>query len=235
MKNALIIICSLVTITASAQSILGAWESSSTINGQQLKTVLLFSDKYQVATTFDSITGEFIKTTGGSYSINGNTMNQSIEFDSELPKNVGTQTTAKIDISEKLLIFAENSVTFKRIDKNEPGKLHGAWLMSGRVTNGERQLRDTSGPRKTMKILSGTRFQWIAYNVETQQFMGTGGGTYTTVNGDYNENIEFFSKDNSKVGLSLKFNYELNDGDWNHTGFSSKGDPINEIWSVRKK
>ena len=235
MKNVLIIICSLFTITSSAQSILGAWESSSLVNGQQVKTVLLFSEKHQVATTFDNSTGEFIKTTGGSYSINGNIMNQSIEFDSELPKNVGTQTAAKIDISENLLTFAENNVKFKRIDKNQPGKLHGAWLMSGRVTNGEKQIRDTSGPRKTMKILSGTRFQWIAYNIETQQFLGTGGGTYTTVNGDYNENIEFFSKDNSKVGLHLKFKYDLKDGNWNHTGFSSKGDPINEIWSVRKK
>ena len=26
-----------------------------------------------------------------------------------------------------------------------------------------------------MKILSGSRFQWIAYNTETRQFMGTGG------------------------------------------------------------
>ncbi len=236
MKNVLVlIIYSLFTITSSAQSIVGAWESSSTLNGQQLKTVLIFSDKFQASTTFDNTTGEFIKTTGGSYTINGNIMSQNTEFDSELPKNVGTQTTAKIEISENLLTFAENNVKFKRIDKNEPGKLHGAWLMSGRVTNGEKQIRDTSGPRKTMKILSGTRFQWIAYNIETQQFMGTGGGTYTTVNGNYNENIEFFSKDVSKVGLSLKFNYELNDGNWNHTGFSSKGDPINEIWSIRKK
>ena len=44
--------------------------------------------------------------------------------------------------------------------------------MSGRVRNGQKQLRDTNRPRKTMKILSGTRFQWIAYNTETQKFMG---------------------------------------------------------------
>ena len=84
-----------------------------------------------------------------------------------------------------------------------------------------------------MKILSGTRFQWIAYNTETKKFMGTGGGTYTTKDGKYSENIEFFSKDNSKAGLSLKFDYELLDGKWHHKGFSSKGDPIHEIWSKR--
>ncbi len=93
--------------------------------------------------------------------------------------------------------------------------------------------RDTSGPRKTMKILSGTRFQWIAYNTATKEFMGTGGGTYTTIDGKYTENIGFFSRDDSRVGASLEFNYELKDGDWHHSGFSSKGNPIYEVWSKR--
>ena len=85
-----------------------------------------------------------------------------------------------------------------------------------------------------MKLLSGTRFQWIAYNTETKQFMGTGGGTYSTVYGKYKENIEFFSRDDSKAGLKLEFDYEIIDGDWNHKGFSSKGDPLHEIWSQRR-
>ena len=82
-----------------------------------------------------------------------------------------------------------------------------------------------------MKILSGTRFQWIAYNTETKEFLGTGGGTYTTDNGKYTENIEFFSRDDSRVGASLEFDYEVKDGKWHHKGESSKGDPIYEIWS----
>ena len=48
------------------------------------------------------------------------------------------------------------------------------------------------------------------------------------------ENIEFFSRDDSKAGLSLQFDYDLIDGKWNHKGLSSKGDPIHEIWSVRQ-
>ncbi len=105
--------------------------------------------------------------------------------------------------------------------------------MSGRKRNGEIQLRDTSKPRKTMKIMSGTRFQWIAYNTETKQFMGTGGGTYTSVKGEYTEHIEFFSRDDSRVGASLKFNYSVVDRKWYHSGLSSKGDSIYEIWSIR--
>jgi hypothetical protein len=106
--------------------------------------------------------------------------------------------------------------------------------MYGRVRQGITHLRDINRPRKTMKILAGSRFQWIDYNTETKEFLGTGGGTYTVKNGEYVEHIEFFSRDNSKAGLSLPFNYELIDENWHHSGLSSKGEPIHEIWSVRK-
>ena len=116
-----------------------------------------------------------------------------------------------------------------------PGELNGAWLMSGRYRNGEKQMRSTDRPRKTMKILSGTRFQWIAFDTEKKEFKGTGGGTYTTINGKYSEKIEFFSRDNSRVGMNLEFNYNIDKGNWIHKGKTSKGDPLHEIWVKRKK
>jgi hypothetical protein len=123
---------------------------------------------------------------------------------------------------------------FSQIDTNTPGVLAGAWLMSARKRREELVPRSTDQPRKTMKILSGTRFQWIAYNTETKQFMGTGGGRYTTIDGVYTEHIEFFSRDNSRVGAALDFDFELEDGDWHHSGLSSRGDPIYEVWSLRR-
>ena len=102
-------------------------------------------------------------------------------------------------------------------------------MVDGKIEKG------TPGARKTMKILSGTRFQWIAYNNETKEFFGTGGGTYTTANDKYTESIEFFSRDSSRVGAKLEFDFSLIEGDWRHRGKSSKGDPIDEIWSKREK
>ena len=107
--------------------------------------------------------------------------------------------------------------------------------MSGRKSGDKIQPRNTDQPRKTMKIVSGTRFQWIAYNTETKQFSGTGGGTYVTINGKYTENIEFFSRDDSRVGASLDFDFSLKNGDWHHSGLSSKGAPMYEVWSIRPK
>lgn len=233
-KIILSLVLMICSVTLYAQSLVGAWERYSTSeNGDRLRSVVIFAEGYQVLTTYDANTGKFIYTNGGSWKLEGETMTEKVEFDTSNPENVGKEVSFQVNISEDEFAIVDHDMRFKRIDKGTPGKLQGAWLMSGRVRNGETQLRDTSRPRKTMKILSGTRFQWIAYNTETKQFMGTGGGTYTTEDGRYTENIEFFSRDDSKAGLSLEFNYNLKDGNWHHSGFSSKGDPMHEIWSVR--
>ena len=225
----------LITISVSSQSFIGAWEAvSESKEGIKIRTVVTFAKGYQVMTMFEAKSGKFITTNGGSWELVGDTMTEKIEFDTSDPERVGTEVSFKVFISDTEMGIVGQKMKFKRIDSGKPGELHGAWLMSGRIRNGKTQMRDTSRPRKTMKVLSGTRFQWIAYNTETKQFIGTGGGTYTTVNGEYTENIEFFSRDNSKAGLSLTFDYDLKNNNWNHKGFSSKGDPMHEIWSIRK-
>ena len=127
---------------------------------------------------------------------------------------------------------------FMSIDQGIESPIKGAWLFAGRKRNGEgdiQMLETTDRPRKTMKLLTGTRFQWIAYNTETKRFFGTGGGNYTAEDGKYTENIEFFSRDDARVGASLEFDFDVIDGNWHHSGKSSKGDPMYEVWSLRKK
>lgn len=164
----------------------------------------------------------FISTEGGTWTKDGDALRLTYEFDTANPERVGTTETARLDDR------------WKRLDSGTPGALHGAWLMTGRVRDGKASTR-TPGARRTMKILSGTRFQWIAYNVETKQFFGTGGGTYSTADGKYTENIEFFSRDDAKAGRSLEFRYELVDGVWNHIGKSTAGEAMHEIWERRGK
>ena len=217
-----------------AQSFVGAWERNHTSeNGEELKSVVIFSDSYQAISTYESKSGKFINSNGGTWELMGDTMTEKVEFDTNNPDRVGSEVTFKVKITETTMSIVGTDMEFQRIDDGLPGDLKGAWLMAGRVRDGKKQLRNTSGPRKTMKLLSGKRFQWIAYNTESKKFMGTGGGTYTTKNGVYSENIEFFSRDNSKSGIELEFEYEIIDNEWNHKGFSSKGDPLHEIWKPR--
>ena len=234
-KIFLLLTLCLITISVNSQSFIGAWEAASeSKKGIKIRTVVTFAKGYQVMTMFEAKSGKFISTNGGSWKLTGNTMTEKIEFDSSNPDRVGTEVSFKVFISDTEMGIVGQKMRFKRIDSGLPGKLQGAWLMSGRIRDGKTQMRDTTRPRKTMKVLSGKRFQWIAYNTETKQFMGTGGGTYTTINGKYTEKIEFFSRDNSKAGISLTFDFNLKNNNWNHKGFSSKGVAMHEIWSVRE-
>lgn len=220
--------------TVQSQSLIGAWEAVGTVGENEIRSVVILTEKYQVGTFYDAKTGAFKGTNGGSWVREGNTISETVEFDTENPERVGSTHSFEIELKGDELRIKDAPMVWKRLDNGTPGDLAGAWLISGRKRDGEIQKRDTNRPRKTMKILSGTRFQWIAYNTETKEFMGTGGGTYTTVDGKYTEHIEFFSRDDSRVGASLEFDYELKEGDWHHSGLSSKGQPIYEIWSLRE-
>ena len=172
-------------------------------------------------TSYKVDTNKFVKTIGGFYSENGSKLNVDLEFNS----NYKNDSISKIKIEKK--------ANWKKISLRE-NDLQGKWLMVGRVRNGNEQRRNLDRPRKTMKFLINGYFQWIAFNTETFQFSGSGGGKYITKDGKYIESIEYFSRDDSKVGLNLEFDYELINKEWNHKGFSSKGDPLHEIWVVRK-
>ena len=109
--------------------------------------------------------------------------------------------------------------------------------MSGKIEDGKTQLRDTNQPRKTMKILSGTRFQWIAYDTETKKFMGTGGGTYTTANGDYPSDYDGVS--DTERSVAIAFNVLVDDTPTDPVtpseppaGGSSGGGSIDLSWLV---
>lgn len=228
----IVILCG---IGSYAQSIIGGWERYHTSeSGEPLKSVVIFADGYQVLTTYHAKTGKFIHSNGGTWKLDGDMMTEKVEFNTDNAERVGTEVSFKVIITDNTIQIDGSDLKLNRIDDGTPGQLNGAWLISGRERNGSIQEMDTTRPRKTMKILSGTRFQWIAYNTETKQFMGTGGGTYTTTNGKYTEHIEFFSRDDSRVGASLTFNFEIKDNKWHHSGLSSKGNPIYEIWSIRK-
>ncbi|MGA0384223.1 MAG: membrane or secreted protein [Flavobacteriaceae bacterium] len=218
-----------------AQSPLGAWQANTQdATLEEVTVISIVSEGYQAITWYNTSSGAFIRTLGGAWSLNGSEWSLNVEFDSERPEQIGETLHFAIAQNTKGYSVSGMNLEFRQIDTNTPGALAGAWLMSARKRGETLEPRSTDQPRKTMKILSGTRFQWIAYNTETKQFMGTGGGHYTTENGTYTEHIEFFSRDNSRVGAALAFKFERIDNDWHHSGLSSRGDPIYEVWSLRK-
>lgn len=214
-----------------AQPLTGAWE----LKGPESTESRIYAGNFFAVAIYNLEGKQFVGTYGGKYAVNGDQMTETIEFDTRNPERVGTEvkSTVKISKDSKKLTVGPNELN--RADDGTPGQLSGAWLITGRFNDKGEVRRSTPGARRTMKILSGTRFQWIAYNVDTKEFFGTGGGTYTTKQGKYTENIEFFSRDNTRVGASLGFDFSLVEGEWHHKGLSSKGEPIHEIWTKREK
>jgi len=184
-------------------------------------TLIQFINNYYTEVVYEENPPRFISARGGfvSNTTSGSVVN--LEYNS-LFKNDSLRVIS-IPVLDNFVAVA-----------NKPQALDGQWLMGGRMRNGEISYRDTSGPRKTLKVLFNGRFQWIAFNTDTFAFMGTGGGNYSSVDGIYKEEIKFFSRDNSRVGAILLFDYELISGEWHHKGKSSKGVPIHEIWVQRE-
>lgn len=212
------------------RTLTGGWH----LQQGSIEQVLVFQDGYFSHTVFDKVNKKFTSTYGGIYKTNGKTLTLLIEFDSRSGEEVGKEIRFSHTVTEQQLLtdITGTQQPWARIDDGRD-KLAGVWRITGRMVDGKiNQMQ--RGDRKTLKLMSGTRFQWMAINPATKEFFGTGGGTYTFIDGKYTEHIEFFSRDSSRVGATLAFDGSVKDGVWNHSGKSSKGEPLNELWTKEK-
>lgn len=237
MKKLLLLCCCLSFGLLSAQDLEGSWKLVN-VNGEEVsdkEVVKIYQDGYFAFGSKEIPSNAFLMAGGGEYSHNPTVESSYIEaydFHTGDSTLVGTKKTFSLsgDGNNITLISSDNRrEIWERISDRE-NNLTGNWVITGRERNGELN-RMTPGDRRTIKILGGDRFQWVAFNSATKEFSGTGGGTYTAEDGKYQEEIAFFSRDDSRVGASLGFDYEVKDGEWHHSGKSSKGDPIYEVWS----
>lgn len=188
---------------------------------------------YLTHTIYKTEPAEFIKAVGGFFSADDNKLKVTLEFNSAYEQDGIKELEIPYTLSgERINLKLDKEMAFdKREAKNQA--LDGQWLFATRGPDTGQDRRGEKNPRKTLKFLLDGRFQWIAYQTETMRFSGTGGGSFTAEDGVYTENIEFFSRDNDRVGASLKFNFEIKGDDWHHTGKNSKGEPMYEIWAKR--
>jgi hypothetical protein len=228
----MLLCCCCALICSAQKNWTGAW--STNIDGNT--ATMICSESFFSVAIYNAAEKKFIGTYGGKYTLANKEVTFLEEFNTLDQSLINTPQKMSVDgKTNDLTIKAGNSIQqWKRIDDGTPGQIAGAWLITGRKVDNEMQAI-TPTARKTMKILSGKHFQWIAYNSETKEFFGTGGGTYTTEKGKYAETLLFFSRDNSRVGATLEFDFAMQEGKWIHAGKSSKGDPIHEVWTKREQ
>jgi hypothetical protein len=208
----------------------GAWVFNQiSESGTEITKVLLIKDGYLTQTEYELNSKKFIKTYGGRVSISENKISFRVDFSSEGTPNFADTITYSFKVVDGKLQLNDDEKRWHRID-NAESEMAASWFITGRKRSGEMQTT-TDGARRTLKLLTDTRFQWVAFNHDTGVFSGTGGGVFIAKNGNYIETIEFFSRDTSRVGAVLPFEFEIMNEQWHHRGRSSKGDPIYEIWS----
>lgn len=183
--------------------------------------------------SYSVLNKSYERTEGGPISMQGDQMTYTPEFNPADTAKVGIPVVYTVSMKNGVLTLRyDEAMVWMKIDDAGNALLSGAWRITERANDGQGELIKIhqSGTRKTLKVLSGTRFHWIAFDTAEKTFYNTGGGTYTAKNNKYTEKIEFMSKDNNKVGMSLSFDYKLENGRWDHKGNSSAGKPIHEIW-----
>lgn len=195
---------------------------------------LKMTEDYMIHTIYDTDPARFVKTEGGFYTIDGSELKVQLEFNSNYEADSVSSLEIPFALEKGRLVLGTTPRLVFSPMQSKAQDLDGQWLFATRGPDQGQDRRAEANTRKTLKYLQGGRFQWIAYDTEGMQFKGTGGGSYSSENGVYVEKIEFFSRDNSRVGAELKFDYELKGGDWHHTGKNSKGEPMYEIWGKRK-
>lgn len=196
--------------------------------------ILRLSSDYLIYTTYTSEPNHFMETFGGFFSMSEDVLKIQLEFHSNAADTIIRDMEWTYGYSEGNLIVNGNEALPYTMEPLLEQELDAAWLFATRGPDTGQERRGDDTPRKTLKFLQHGYFQWIAYNTETFEFFGTGGGRYAALEGNYIEMIQFFSRDDSRVGAELTFNYERKGNDWHHIGLNSRGEPLYEIWSIRE-
>ena len=232
MKSFFFLLLSVLPLLSWSQTPAGAWQKQT----DSTTETMIIADGNFMKGAYTTEGNRFVSASGGIMKIMPEELEMEVEFDNKNTAEVGSMhlISYRVTANQLQLTHHNEKETWVRVDDGKPGVLFGAWLFSGRKANAVDSITAyVPGVRKTMKILSGNRFQWAAFNTETKAFLGTGGGTYTAENGVYSENIAFFSRDDTRVGAKLSFDLSLSKPHWYHSGQSSKGDPIFERWTLR--
>ncbi len=221
-----------LSIAVHAQPSEGVYLSG--VRGEQgLQYELKLSDSYAVLSVYEVNPPRFVKTLGGYYMVRDGMLNWQLEFNSDFEQDRMQSLEVPIEMEGENLVWGKDKELLlqKQPANNQP--LDGLWLFATRGPDEGQDRRGEESSRKTLKFLIDGRFQWIAYDTESMRFSGTGGGQYEARDGRYTEYIGYFSRDNDRVGATLRFDYELKGPDWHHTGLNSRGEPLYEIWARR--
>lgn len=230
MKSTYLILCCLISAVATAQQP-SKFEGAYKFVEDETHGLWLFNDGYASQTFYKE--DEYLRVSGGTYELNHKTLEIHTLFNDNDSDKVGKTEKQLLRFEGENFIDSQGRIWIKQPEIDND--LVGAWRIKGRLNDGKFTEINHTGGRMTLKMLTDGYFQWIAFDSDKKTFSGTGGGAYTFEDGIYEESIMFFSRDNSRVGATLRFNGKVKNKQWEHTGKTSVGKPLHEVWIKAKK
>ena len=130
-----------------SDAVQGAWQATFSEGGQNITVSIIFSGGYISTATYQTDPAQFISTWGGSYQMNGKSVEVGFEFNTADTTKIGKKETPFTLENGVLKSTMGSNLLFSKIDDGKPGVLANAYLITGRKRDDELR-RSTPGARK---------------------------------------------------------------------------------------
>lgn len=110
----------------------------------------------------------------------------------------------------------------KTVNTSNPENLQGSWRLIRTIEHGAEDTTNRRDGKNVVyqKHITPTHFIWIEYDLDANELLGTGGGSYTYDGSRYIEDVQFFYPPGSNErGQQIVFNVDFGEGNWRHTGY----------------
>lgn len=216
-------------------SIVGAWQQ---IDKNGNTATMICAENYLMFAVYNSAEQKYVYAGGGSFQILKAESKTILSYKNDFYTKDSTLVGLTI---ANIFTLDKNSLTIEQgpligiwtrlEEKNNPSPIvNSLWRLRAKEDKAFKMQTVFKGPLKTLKLLSGEHFQWASFNIDTHQFFGTLGGTFSKRNEKYTEQIIFSSKSVKEIAPSFEYDCILNGKDWIHAGQNSTGTRIHEIW-----
>lgn len=227
----LLLICSL---SAQAESPLkGTWQQKFP-DGRT--ATLLCSENYLMLAEYHFIQKKYFRSAGGTYQLSKIGQKKVISFNKDFntqdPMSAGTTIATLYTLANNVLSIPQGPLagTWQKVVETGTSTLTGNWRLKAKEDTNFVMQTQLKGSLKTIKLLTKQYFHEVSFNIDTQQFFTSFGGTYSQKNKKYYEKINFNAMIPKQAGQSIEYDFLLNGKDWIHAGQSSKGERVNEVW-----
>ena len=171
MKQALTLLLIFTGQLALGQVPKGAWKSQEPTGST---SILIVGDSYLTIASYSFMNKYFERSEGGAFTMQGDKMTYIPEFNSADTAKIGIPVIFTITRKDDVLTLRyEEAMVWMLVDDASTVSMAGTWQITEKANNGQGALEKIhqTGTRKTLKLLSGSRFQWIAFDPGSKVFL----------------------------------------------------------------